>query len=66
MSTSLLRPIEVKRFQTYDLDAVRSAESLERRRRLTQAKAQQTTKRTFPTRSADAAFGILETEAKWR
>jgi hypothetical protein len=39
MSTSLLRPIEVKRFQTYDLDAVRSAESLERRRRLMQAKA---------------------------
>jgi hypothetical protein len=33
------QPIEVKRFQTYDLDAGRSAESLERRRRLMQAKA---------------------------
>ncbi|MFY9841138.1 MAG: hypothetical protein WAK55_32650 [Xanthobacteraceae bacterium] len=51
MSTSPIRPIEVKRFQTYDLDEVRSAESLERRRRPMQAKAQQTTKRTFPTRS---------------
>jgi hypothetical protein len=34
------QPIEAKRFQTYDRYAVRSAESLERRRRLMQAKAQ--------------------------
>ena len=46
------RLIEVTRFQTYDLDAVQSAESLERRRRLVQAKGRQTTRRTFPTRSA--------------